>query len=130
MGNNLTAAASAAALREKINYHSYRYHCLDAPVITDAEFDLLYRELVELEAKYPQLVTADSPTQRVGAAAAAGFKQSAHLTPMLSLANAFSAEELRSFDQRLKNALEQDQIEYTAELKIDGLAINLLYENG
>ena len=124
------AEQEANGLREKLNYHSYRYYVLDNPEITDAEFDGMMQALKKLETIYPALVTADSPTQRVGGQAADGFERVAHPTSMFSLANTFSAEDLRVFDTRIRNSLESDEIEYVVEPKIDGLAINLVYENG
>lgn len=118
------------ALKKRISYHSHRYYVLDAPEISDYEFDQLMQRLLQLENAYPSLITPDSPSQRVGAAPAEGFQRVAHLTPMLSLSNAFSAEDLRTFDSRVKNGLGAEQTEYVVELKIDGLAINLIYENG
>lgn len=124
-------AARIARLREQIHDHMYRYHVLDDPKITDFAYDVLYRELVALEEKYPELVVPDSPTQRVGAAPAEGFRKVEHFTPMRSLGNVFSAEELFDFHERVQSALETDgEIEYVVEHKIDGLAINLVYENG
>jgi DNA ligase (NAD+) len=124
------AAREATGLREKLNYHSHRYYVLDAPEISDAEFDGLMRRLLAIEAAYPDLVTADSPSQRVGGAPAEGFGRVAHLTPMLSLGNALSLEELMAFDARVRSGLDGPAPEYVVELKIDGLAINLLYEDG
>jgi len=115
-------------LSEKINYHNYRYYVLDEPEISDAEYDQLMRALIALEEKYPQLVTSQSPTQRVGGQPVAGFTTVTHQLPMLSLANAFGEEELRSFDQRVKKVL--NQVDYVVELKIDGLAISLTYQDG
>ena len=115
-------------LCEQINYHNYRYYVLDNPEISDAQYDQLLRELIELEGKYPQLVTTESPTQRVGGQPVGGFITVTHRLPMLSLANAFGAEELKAFDQRVHKVL--DQVEYVVELKIDGLAISLTYQNG
>ncbi len=117
-------------LKKQINYHNYRYYVLDDPIISDAEYDQLMEELIELEKKYPQYITPDSPTQRVGAEPLAEFATVKHLSPMLSLANAFSDEELRAFDQRIKKLVPGQEIEYAVELKIDGLAVALLYENG
>ncbi|RLB06743.1 MAG: DNA ligase (NAD(+)) LigA, partial [Deltaproteobacteria bacterium] len=118
-------------LREKIRYHNYRYYVLNEPEISDAEYDRLFRRLVELEQKYPELITPDSPTQRVGAEPQKGFRQVRHRQPMLSLDDCFSEEELREFDARTKRFLgDVDQIEYTAEPKIDGLAVELVYEKG
>jgi len=118
-------------LREQLHYHNYRYYVLDDPEMGDLKFDLLMRSLIELESSYPQLITADSPTQRVGGIVAGGFKRINHATPMRSLGNCFSADELRAFHNRVQGSLGEEQdIEYVVELKIDGLAINLTYENG
>ena len=128
---SLTAATQEIAeLKKTLHYHSHRYYVLDNPEISDAEFDKLLRRLIDIEAAYPSLITPDSPSQRVGGAPAAGFERVAHLTSMLSLGNAFSAAELRSFDARVKSGLGSENIEYVVELKIDGLAMNLVYENG
>lgn len=118
------------ALRKEIRHHSYLYYVKDAPEITDYEFDHLYRQLVDLEKEYPELVTPDSPTQRVGGKASDDFRKVRFRKPMLSLANAFSADELRDFDRRVKEGLHTDHMEYITELKIDGLSMNLIYENG
>ncbi len=128
--NQDEAARLAAELREKLNYHNHRYYVLDAPEITDAEYDALLRQLQAVEAAFPELVTPDSPTQRVGGAPAEGFGRVAHPTPLFSLGNALSLDELRAFDARVKGGLGSDQVEYVVELKIDGLAVNLLYEDG
>ncbi len=117
-------------LREKIRYHNYRYYVLDDPTVSDAEYDRLMRDLIELEGKYPQYITSSSPTQRVGIEPVSGFTTVKHITPMLSLANAFSTEELQAFDQRIKKLIPQKKLEYVVELKIDGLAVALVYENG
>ena len=117
-------------LRKDIAYHNYRYYVLDAPVVSDAEYDHLMRVLRELEEEYPELITPDSPTQRVGAAPAEGFAQVRHAVPMLSLANAFSFEELQAWHHRVENLLEGAGFEMVCELKIDGLAVSLTYENG
>lgn len=118
-------------LREEINRHNYLYYILDSPEISDAEYDRLMRELEELEKKFPGLVTPDSPTQRVGAAPMEEFGTVKHTIPMISLQNAFSEEEALEFDSRVKRFLHTtDDIEYVAEPKIDGLAIELVYENG
>ncbi len=120
-------------LREEIEYHNYRYYVLDSPVISDAEYDALMRELKKLEETYPELITPDSPTQRVGFKPAEGFKEVAHAEPMLSLDDAMSEEEVFEFDKRIKRFLnlpEEEPIEYTVEPKIDGVAIELVYENG
>jgi len=123
-------ARRAAALREQINYHNYRYYVLDNPEIPDAEYDKLFRELQDLERRYPELVTPDSPTQRVGAAPLQEFGEVKHILPMLSLDNAFSEEEVSAFDRRVREGLKLEQIEYAAEPKLDGLAVSLLYEEG
>lgn len=117
-------------LRKKINQHSYAYYVMDNPTVSDYEYDLLFRRLLELEEKYPQFITAQSPTQRIGAIPSNSFEKITHPTPMLSLANAFSNNELILFDQRVKNILQIDTVQYVVEHKIDGLAINLIYENG
>ncbi len=117
-------------LREQIRYHNYRYYVLDSPEIPDAEYDRLMRELQKLETEHPELITPDSPTQRVGAQPLEGFGEVHHEVPMLSLDNAFSDEELAEFDRRVRDRLEIDTVEYAAEPKLDGLAISLLYEDG
>jgi len=117
-------------LREQINHHSYRYHVLDDPEVSDAEYDALVRELTSLEAAHPELVTPDSPTQRVGAPASNRFAPVEHARPMLSLSNAFDEVEFRAFDQRVRKGLGRDDVGYVCELKIDGLAINLTYQDG
>ena len=118
-------------LRELVNYHNIKYYRDDNPEISDAEYDELFRRLVELEKKYPELITPDSPTQRVGAPPLEKFEKITHLTPMFSLDNAMNPDELREFDRRIKRMLGTSRdIEYTAEPKIDGLAINLIYERG
>ncbi len=126
-------AAQAERLRQILHRANYQYHVLDQPEIADAEYDRLMRELSELEEAHPELVTADSPTQRVGAAPLSAFRPYTHRQPMLSLGNAFNDDELREFDARVKRhlGLEADaSVEYVTELKIDGLAISLTYENG
>lgn len=119
-------------LREKLHLHNYRYYVLDAPEISDAEYDKLFHELEFLEEKFPALVTPDSPTQRVGAPPLKSFSEVAHSIPMLSLANAFSEEDLLAFDQRVKKILGEHikDVEYVTELKFDGLAVSLRYEKG
>ena len=118
-------------LREEIGRHNYRYYVLDSPLISDGEYDRLMRRLEELEARFPNLVTPDSPTQRVGAKPLEAFGTITHATPMLSLRNAFSSVEASELDERIKRRLQSDdEIEYVAEPKIDGLAIELIYEEG
>ena len=123
--------AEAARLRQELNEHNHHYYVLDAPVITDQDYDRLFRRLQQLEQEFPELVTADSPTQRVGSAPASHFESVAHEVAMLSLDNAFDDEELLTFDRRLQDKLERDSaLGYCAEPKLDGLAISLLYEAG
>lgn len=123
-------ATRAAELRDQIEEANHRYHVLDAPVIADREYDLLFRELVVLEERHPGLVTPDSPTQRVGGPVSGSFASVRHDVPMLSLGNAFSADELREFDARVRRGLGRadEPVAYVCELKIDGLAISLRYE--
>ena len=127
------ASAQAEALRQALHHANYCYHVLDQPEIADSEYDRMMRELSDLETEHPQLVTADSPTQRVGAAPLSSFAPHTHRQPMLSLGNAFNDEELREFDEKVKRHLGialDGPVEYVAELKIDGLAISLTYEHG
>jgi DNA ligase (NAD+) len=119
------------ALREQIRYHNYRYYVLDEPVISDAEYDALMRELRALEAAHPELVTPDSPTQRVGAPPGEQFAKVQHIVPMLSLANAFDEAEVRAWYDRVVRLLGNDaQVAFVVEPKIDGLAVTLIYRNG
>ena len=120
----------ARTLHAELHEHNYRYYSRDDPTIPDAEYDQLLRELQSLEAQYPQLITPDSPTQRVGAAPLKAFGEVRHEQRMLSLDNAFSDEELLDFDRRVRERLETDEVEYAAEPKLDGLAISLLYRDG
>jgi DNA ligase (NAD+) len=123
--------AEAESLREQINHHNYRYYVLDDPEITDAEYDRMMRQLEELEQAHPEIRTPDSPTQRVGAAPSQEFGVVRHRRMMLSLGNAMSAEEMLEFDRRIKRFLRSDlEIEYVAEVKLDGLAVELVYEDG
>lgn len=123
--------ARVKELREQIHYHNYRYYVLDQPVISDAEYDRLFRELEELEAAWPELITPDSPTQRVGAQPLEKFETVPHRQPMLSLENAFSEGEAREFDARLKRFLRtQEEFDYVVEPKMDGCAVELVYERG
>jgi DNA ligase (NAD+) len=117
-------------LTEQINKHNYQYYVMDRPLIGDYEFDLLLNELISLEKEYPSLVLPDSPTLRVGGEITKRFKSVRHVNPMLSLSNTYNENELKDFDQRIKNALYLDEIEYVCELKYDGVAISLIYENG
>jgi DNA ligase (NAD+) len=122
-------AARVAALRTELEYHSRRYHVLDAPEITDAEYDRLFRELVDLESAHPELQTPDSPTQRVGGEPAAHFTKVRHRTAMLSLNNAFSPDEVREFGVRVERGIGSVS-GYVCELKIDGLAMSITYSHG
>lgn len=123
--------AEAEKLRREIRHNEYLYYVLDAPEITDAEYDRMMMRLRELEARYPDSIPADSPTQRVGGRASSQFTEVRHLEPLLSLGNVFSAEELRAFDERVRSGLPAgSKVEYVMEPKIDGLACSLIYENG
>jgi DNA ligase (NAD+) len=117
-------------LRQLLHEHNYRYHVLDDPIISDAEYDQMMRELIELETQYPEFLTPDSPSQRVGGEPLPYFEKVVHRVPMLSLSNAFDEEDLREFDQRVRKAAEGEPVRYVCELKIDGLAVSLRYENG
>ena len=123
--------AEADKLRREIRHNEYLYYVLDAPEITDAEYDRMMVRLRELEARYPDSIPADSPTQRVGGRASSQFTEVRHLEPLLSLGNVFSAEELRAFDERVRSGLPAgSKVDYVMEPKIDGLACSLIYENG
>lgn len=123
--------AEADKLRQEIRHNEYLYYVLDAPEITDAEYDRMMVRLRELEVRYPDSIPADSPTQRVGGRASSQFTEVRHLEPLLSLGNVFSAEELRAFDERVRSGLPAgSKVEYVMEPKIDGLACSLIYENG
>src|SRR5690606_16467878 len=127
--------AGIEQLRREIEEHNYRYFVLDAPTIPDAEYDRLMQRLRALEAEHPELVTPDSPTQRVGAAPASEFRQVRHSKPMLSLENAFRTEELLAFGKRVTdrlkaNGIVTDKIPFVGEPKVDGTAISVRYENG
>lgn len=117
------------ALKEVLNQYGYEYYVLDKPTVPDAEYDTKLRELEELEEKFPEFITPDSPTQRIGGAPIEGFEKVRHQVPMLSLSNAFNEEELRDFARRVTNALGEN-FSYICELKIDGLAVSLTYEDG
>ena len=135
----MTAATRILELRAELDLHNYRYHVLDEPSIPDAEYDRLFRELKSLEAEHPELVTPDSPTQRVGNAALTAFTQVRHEIPMLSLGNAFEEIDLREFDRRVTEGLDRPTgdlfgggaaVQYSCEPKLDGLAVSLLYQDG
>lgn len=117
-------------LKQQLQQHNHAYYVLDAPQIPDAEYDKLFIALQQLETEYPQLITPDSPTQRVGAAPLREFAEVVHTIPMLSLANAFDVSEMETFERRIRERLQLDNIEYVAEPKMDGLAISLRYEQG
>ena len=120
----------AAALRDEIERHNYQYYALDAPLVSDAQYDAWFSELQQLEAQYPDLIASDSPTQRIGAAPQAEFGQVKHRLPMLSLGNAFETEDVAAFDRRVREAMGVDRVDYAAEPKFDGLAISLTYADG
>jgi DNA ligase (NAD+) len=119
----------ARELHTQLHEHNYRYYVLDDPLISDAEYDLQLRELQDIEAQFPELITPDSPTQRVGAAPLKAFGEVRHEMRMLSLDNAFSDDELKDFDRRVREGLGEQQVEYAAEPKLDGLAVSLLYRD-
>ena len=126
-----SSSARAEALRQALHHANYCYYVLDQPELADSEYDRMLRELSDLEAEHPEFVTADSPTQRVGAAPLSSFAPHTHRQPMLSLGNAFNDDELREFDEKVKRHLglpDEAAVEYVAELKIDGLAISLTYD--
>ncbi|MEJ2514509.1 MAG: NAD-dependent DNA ligase LigA [Gammaproteobacteria bacterium] len=129
-GGSPSVEARAKQLREQIEYHNYRYYVLDDPEIPDAEFDRLFRELQQLEKAHPDIVTEDSPTQRVGGQPVDRFREVRHAVPMLSLENAFSEEEMAEFDRRVRERLDVETVDYTGETKLDGVSISLLYEHG
>ncbi len=128
--NETEAGQRAAELRRQIAYHDHRYYALDDPEISDAAYDELMRELLAIEAGFPGLLTPDSPTQRVGGAPLAAFATLRHVRPMLSLSNAFTEADFVDFDRRVRERLQQDEVAYVAETKLDGLAINLTYRDG
>ena len=133
------AAQRIAALRAELDEHNYRYYVLDEPSVPDAEYDRLFRELQALEAEHPELVTPESPTQRVGGEALSAFGEVRHEVPMLSLGNGFEEEDLRAFDRSVQGGLGLSggdlfgggaEVEYSCEPKLDGLAVSLLYRDG
>ena len=123
-------ATRAEKLRNQLEHHEYRYYVLDQPEISDAAYDLLMRELRDLESEHPALASPDSPTQRVGGQPREGFTKVAHSSPMLSLDNALNEGELREFDARVRSLLKGESYEYVAELKLDGLSMAAAYKNG
>src|SRR3989441_4392000 len=117
-------------LVEEISRHDHAYYVLAQPTITDQDYDRLYHQLLDLEKKFPDLITPDSPTQRVGGQPLKAFKPVQHLKPMLSLDNTYSQEELREFVNRVQRLLPKEELDWMVEPKVDGVAINLRYENG
>src|ERR1700689_469449 len=124
------AAAQIEKLRETLRHHERLYYVLDQPAVSDAEYDALMRELRDLEAQHPELLTPDSPTQRVGGKPREGFIKVAHSSPMLSLDNALNEAELRGFDRRVRDLLGEEKFAYVAELKLDGLSLAVRYREG
>src|SRR6202140_2131835 len=118
------------ALREKIRHHEHLYYVLDNPEISDAEFDKLMQQLKDLEAEHPSLVTPDSPTQRVGGKPREGFVKVRHSSPMLSLDNTYNEEELRDWERRVHELSGRTDVDYVCELKLDGMSLALIYEDG
>src|ERR1700744_6280608 len=118
------------ALREKIRHHEYQYFVLDTPEITDQEFDQLTKQLKDLEAEHPALLTSDSPTQRVGGKPREGFVKVRHSSPMLSLDNTYNEEELRDWERRVHELNGRQEVDYVCELKLDGMSLALIYEDG
>src|ERR1700734_139180 len=118
------------ALREKIRHHEYLYYVLDQPEISDAEFDKLMRQLKDVEAEHPELLTADSPTQRVGGKPREGFVKVRHSSPMLSLDNTYNEDELRDWERRVHELTGRQEVDYVCELKLDGMSLALVYEDG
>src|SRR5215471_8225870 len=118
------------SLRDEIRHHEYRYYVLDDPEISDVEFDRLMNELKKLEAEHPELITRDSPTQRVGGKPREGFVKVQHSIPMLSLDNSYNEEELRNWERRVHELAGRKNIEYVCELKLDGMSLALRYEDG
>ncbi len=126
----MTIGTKLKKLRASIEHHNRRYYVEDAPEITDAEYDALFRELQAIESAHPELVTPDSPTQRVGAAPLTGFAEVRHEAPMLSISNAFDPQEVQAFDRRVREAVGAELVDYAAEPKFDGLAVSLVYRDG
>src|ERR1700675_2092372 len=130
MAKNSAVAKEIERLREKIRHHEYLYYVNDDPEISDAAFDKLMNQLKKLEAENPKLATPDSPTKRVGGVAREGFQQVRHKTPMISLDNAFSFDDLANFDRRVRELTGRERVEYVTEHKFDGLSMSLIYEKG
>src|SRR5882724_9870580 len=125
-----TVPGQIETLREELRRHEHLYYVLDQPEITDADYDGLIRKLEALETEHPELITPDSPTQRVGGKPREGFVKAAHSSPMLSLDNALNEDEIRAFDRRVKDLLGVEEFEYDAELKLDGLSMAARYSHG
>ncbi|MFQ5546556.1 MAG: NAD-dependent DNA ligase LigA, partial [Acidiferrobacterales bacterium] len=125
-----SSRARAKELRKLIDHHNYQYYVLDSPEVPDAEYDRLFNELLSIEDSHPDLITPDSPTQRVGATPLEEFSKVKHDVPMLSLSNAFSDQEIQDFDRRVRDRVDGALIEYVVEPKMDGVAVSLLYEDG
>src|SRR5205823_11611314 len=123
-------AGRLECLREEIRHHEYRYYVLDDPELSDAEFDRLMNQLKKLEAEHPELITSDSPTQRVGGKPREGFVKVPHSVQMLSLDNAYNEEELRAWEKRVHELSGRKDIEFVCELKLDGMSLALRYEGG
>ena len=128
--NREQAQKRIAELSHELDEHNHRYYVLSKPVISDFEFDKLLEELIHLEKQFPELLSSNSPSQRVGGAITKDFATVVHKYPMMSLGNTYSAEELSEFDQRVRKLLPDDRIEYVCELKFDGLSIGLTYKDG
>jgi len=130
MVKSIATARQVEKLREDLRRHEYLYYVLDEPKISDLKFDRMMEELQKLEAAHPELVTPDSPTQRVGGAPRKGFETRRHSPAMMSLDNTYSMEELDEFDRRVRELAGREKIDYVTEHKFDGLSISLLYEGG
>src|SRR5271157_5610711 len=130
MPSSKEARQKIEALRDKIRYHEHRYYVLDDPEVSDAEFDRLMNELKALEAEHPELITPDSPTQRVGGKPREGFVKVPHSSPMLSLDNTYSEDELRDWERRVHELTGRSDVDYVCELKLDGMSLALIYEAG
>src|SRR5258707_14627534 len=128
--SNKDLGKKIGSLREKIRHHEYLYYVLDQPEIGDTEFDQLMQQLKDLEAEHPALITPDSPTQRVGGKPREGFVKVRHSSPMLSLDNTYSEEELRAWERRVHELSGRKEVDYACELKLDGMSLALVYEDG
>src|SRR5215469_8627031 len=130
MAKSGAIAKQMEKLREELRHHEYLYYVLDEPEISDIKFDKMMAELKQLETEHPELVTPDSPTQRVGGAPRKGFETRRHSPPMMSLDNTYSTEDLEDFDRRVRDLVGRDRVDYVAENKFDGLSMSLVYEDG